>query len=679
MNSVTIALATRFRSSGPPLPRGGGRPCSRTVYLSLMNQTPVRQLSAIMFADIVGYTAMMQRSEADAVASRDRFREALADLVPRHNGTAIQHYGDGTLAIFLSAVEAATCALMIQRSMTAEPRVPLRIGLHVGDIVRDQEGVYGDGVNIAARVQALAVAGSVLVSERVAEEVKNHAGLQLAHLGEYRLKNVSQVVGVFAVVHDDIVVPAARDIEAGAPAERSVAVLPFLNMSGDPSKEFFSDGVSEEIINALAQLPGLKVTSRTSSFAFKGKNADVREIARTLDVGHVLEGSVRSSGTSVRVTAQLIDAKSGFHVFSEHWDRELEDIFVIQDEISEAIAGHLQTALTSVPAPDLRVAPRPDPEAYTRYLEGRHHWNSWSPEGALRSVELYHEAIEIDPTLAVAYAGIASSYVFLGAVGRLPGEVAYGKAQDAAARALSMEPDSSEAEVALALTALFYEWNRDRAVRHFERALALGPGSATVHHYRGMGYSILHRHSLAIAALRTAVDLDPLSPAINNELARVLISAGQPEEALVQIERTLEIAPSFRSALEIKAMIHWVLNDVTSAIEAIRAYGSHSPSPFAGAAVLGYLLARSGDAAGAQEQHRLLQERARVEPEISIDVDFAIWHLGVREHELALNWLEKAVDSRAPGVIFAWSVPLWDELVDHPRFKAVGERVGLWG
>jgi TolB-like protein/tetratricopeptide (TPR) repeat protein len=645
-----------------------------------MNQSPVRQLSAIMFADIVGYTAMMQQSEAHAVASRDRFRGVLTGLVPKHHGTVVQHYGDGTLAIFPSAVEATTCALKIQRSMTTEPRVPLRIGLHVGDIVRDHEGVYGDGVNLAARVQALAVGGSVLVTERVAEEVKNHAELPLVRLGQYRVKNVSHVVGVFAVADDAIVVPTAQDIEADAPAERSVAVLPFVNMSGDPAREFFSDGVSDEIINALAQLPGLKVTSRTSSFAFKGTNADIREIASTLDVGHVLEGSVRASGNRVRVTAQLIEADSGFQVFSENWDRELEDVFVIQDELSRAIAGHLQSALAGVPAatPSLTPRPTPDPEAYTLYLEGRHYWNMWSPEGALRSIELYRQAIRMDPGLAPAQAALASSYVFLGAVGRLPAEVAYGEAQAAARVALSLEPDSSEAEVALALTALLYEWNRDRADRHFDRALALGPGSATVHHYRGISYSVLRRHSLAVAALHEARDLDPLSPAIGNELARTLLVAGQPEEALVQVERTLELAPSFRSALESKAMIHWALEDVAGAIDAIRAYRSNSPSPFAGAALLGYLLARSGDADSALEQHRLLEERERVEPETSLHVDFAVSHLGMRQYELALNRLEKAVDSRSAAVIFARSMPVWEEVSDHARFKALEERIGLW-
>jgi len=244
--------------------------------------------------------------------------------------------------------------------------------------------------------------------------------------------------------------------------------------------------------------------------------------------------------------------------------------------------------------------------------------------------------------------------------------------------ALSVQADSSEAEAALGLTALFYEWNRHRADRHFERALALGPGSATLCHYRGMCYSILGRHSLAIAAMETAVDLDPLSPSINSELARTLLSAGQPEQALIQVERTLELDPAFRTALEIKALIHWALNDVDGAIDAILEYRSHSPSPFAGAGVLSYLRARSGDATAAREEHQLLEERERVEPRTFLDVDFAISHLGMRQYESAFRRLRKAIESRSASVIFAWSMPLWDEVADHAQFKALGERIGLW-
>ncbi len=642
-----------------------------------------------MFADIVGYTAMMQRNEQDAVASRNRFRELLGECTARHGGEAVQHYGDGTLSVFPSAVEAAECALAVQRGLREE--VPLRIGLHVGDIVRDDEGVYGNGVNVAARVQALAAPGSILVTDRVEEEVRNHATLELARLGERRLKNVERPVTVFAIVDDGIVVPDANGLSAGAPSVRSVAVLPFVNMSADPEREFFSDGISEEIINRLAQSPDLKVTSRTSSFAFKGRTVDIREIAHTLDVRHVLEGSVRSSGRRVRVTAQLIDAESGFHVFSENWDRDVEDVFVIQDEVAGAIAASLPAVLTDPsarraesgertavrPAPARNPSPL-DPVAYDLYLRGRHHWNQWSPEGALKSIELYRRAIDEDPHLAAAHAGLASSYTFLGAIGRLPSVEAYGEARTAALRALASEPDSAEAEVALGLIALFHEWNAERAERHLDRALALSPGLATVHHYRGMFFTILGRHSAAVAALQRAVELDPLSPPINADLARALMCSGELDAALEQIALTLGIAPTFRSVIETKAITLWMSGDAEAALAAVNAYRALSPTPFAGAAILGYMKARMGDLTGAIEQHQRLEERERTRPGVSLDLDYSVLYLGMRKFEWALNRLEKAADSRAGGVVFVVSNPLWGELDEYPRFREIRKRIGLW-
>ncbi len=656
-----------------------------------MSDRLVRRLSAIMFADIVGYTAMMQKSEQTAVDNRNRFRRLLAECTSRHGGEAVQHYGDGTLSVFPSAVEATECALAVQRGMRAAPEVPLRIGLHVGDVVRDREGVYGNGVNIAARVQALAAPGSILLTDRVADEVRSHSALELVRLGKRRLKNVERPVTLFAVADEQIVVPDPDDLPAPGAAGPSVAVLPFVNMSGDPEREFFADGISEEIITRLAASPDLKVTSRTSSFAFKGKPTDVREIARTLDVRHVLEGSVRTSGRRVRVTAQLIDAESGFHVFSENWDRDLEDVLVIQDEIADAIAVSLHAVLASGAAgdPDARDGTpaggdpgrdtaRPDPEAYDLYLQARHHWNRWSPEGALRSIELYRRALDQDEGLALAHAGLASSYTFLGAIGRLPSVDAYREAQAWALRALATDPASAEAEIALGLTALFYEWNAERAERRLERALALSPGLAAVHHYRGMTYTILGRHAAAVAALERAVELDPLSPPVNGDLARALMCAGQLEAALEQIEKTLAIAPSFRSVIETKALTLWMAGDAEGALAAVDAYRALSPAPFAGAAILGYIRARMGDIAGALEQHQRLEERERTRPGKSLDLDFAVLYLGMRKFEWSLGRLEKAADSRAGGVVFVVSNPLWRELADHPRFRQILERIGLW-
>lgn len=639
----------------------------------------VRQLSAVMFADIAGYTATMQRSEIEAVAQRDRFRAALADFIADYNGVVVQHYGDGTLSIFQSAVEATMCGLMVQRSMTVPPQVPLRIGLHSGDIVRDAEGVYGDGVNVAARVQALAVPGSVLISDRVAEAVKNHAELALNHLGEYELKNVARPMGILAVVDDTIIVPTQDDLRA-ARSRRAVAVLPFVNQSDDPSQDFFSEGISEDVINCLAQIPALKVTSRTSSFAFKRSDVDLREIARRLDVGHVLEGSVRTAGSHVRVTAQLVEATSGFQVFSHRWDRELNDVFAIQDELSAEIAHHLQEAFAGEERePWAETRAGPDPRAYSLYLEGRHHGNAWSPEGALRSVGLYEQATEVDPAMAVAYAAMSTSLVFLGMVGRLHPEAAHTRAKSAALRALELQPSSYEAEAALALTAFFYDWEGDQADLHFERAIRLGPGSAIVHQYRGLCYSILGRHSLAIGAMETALDLDPLSASINNELARVLVAARDYEAALIQVERTLELAPAFRSARELKSIALWHLERRDAAIETMLEYRSQATSSYAGAAFLSYMYARTGDYEAASREFARLEDRERAGSGTALNIDFAISHLGFGRRQAAFDRLGQELANKSAGLIFASSMPIWREVETDPRFEAILDEIGLWG
>ena len=649
--------------------------------LRRMEQRGVRQLAAIMFADIEGYTALMQRSEAEAMEWRRRFRDALARSLEHYRGEAVQHYGDGTLSVFRSAVDATSCALEVQVAMRSDPPVPLRIGIHLGDIVRDQEGVYGDGVNIAARVQALAPSGAVLLTDRVAEQVKNHRHVALADLGTHRLKNVERPVMVFAVADDRLETPDRDSFDPAAASSHSVAVLPFASMSGDPDNEYFCDGITEEIINSLAQLPDLKVTSRTSSFAFKGRNIDVREIAGTLDVRYVLEGSVRRSGRRIRVTAQLIDAASGFHEYSKTWDREIEDVFAIQDEIAEAIARHTADAFVETGGEEVsRIHSHSvtTPEAYAAYLHGLHEWNKWSPESALRAVRLYRNALELDPGLAAAHAGTATAYAFLGILGRVPPSDAHLQAMTAASRALGIDPDSSEAEVTLGLTALFFEWNAERAESHFARALRLSPGSAVVHHYHGMYHGILGHHGLALAALQTALELDPLNPPINSDYANALLRAGQHEEALRQIRHTQDIAPQFRAAVEVEGIIHWMMGDLERAEAAIHRYRELSPSPFAGASFLGYMRARSGDMPGALEQHQRLEERERVEPGTALDMDFAMLYVGMRKYEWALGRLEKAVDSRAAMVVFVGWNPAWAELADHPRFKAIKRRIGLW-
>ncbi len=310
-------------------------------------QKNIRQLAAVMFTDMVGYTALMQEDEQKAKKNRDRHRKVLESLVQNHHGIILQYYGDGTLCVFNSAIEAVECATEIQQELQKEPKIPLRVGLHVGDIVYSDDGVYGDAVNIASRIETLATPGCVLISGKVFDEIKNHPSMPAKSLGEFDLKNVKRPVRVFALQNEGLNVPVRDDLKL-KPREsaKSIAVLPFVNMSTDAENEYFSDGITEELLNALTKVDGLQVTSRTSSFAFKDKNLDVREIGSKLAVTSVLEGSVRKAGKRVRITAQLINTSDGFHVWSEVYDRELEDIFAVQDEIAKQISNKLREKLS---------------------------------------------------------------------------------------------------------------------------------------------------------------------------------------------------------------------------------------------------------------------------------------------------------------------------------------------
>src|SRR5258706_4327857 len=302
-----------------------------------------RQLAAIMFTDIEGYTAIMQQDEKKALLLKDRHRFIVESEHKKFNGSIIQYYGDGTLSIFTSAVQAVECALIMQQFFCQQPNVPVRIGLHVGDIIMNDGDIFGDGVNLASRVESLGMAGCVLISDKVNDELRNHPELKTLSMGSYQFKNIAREVEVFALDHEGVIKPVpdslkGKTVEKKQPVsnqhfllKKSIAVLPFVNMSNDPEQEYFSDGMAEEILNSLSHLKNLNVAGRTSTFQFKGKNIDLRQLGKKLGVNTVLEGSVRKHGNRLRVTAQLINVEDGFHLWSERYDREIDDILAIQD------------------------------------------------------------------------------------------------------------------------------------------------------------------------------------------------------------------------------------------------------------------------------------------------------------------------------------------------------------
>ena len=650
----------------------------------------LRQLTAIMFTDMVGFTALMQEDEHRAKRHRDRQRQVLERSVARFDGRVLQYYGDGTLSVFQSAVSAVEVAIAIQEALRAgtEP-IPLRIGIHSGDVVHDEHGVFGDGVNVASRIQGLGVPGSVLVSGKVFDEIKNQPGIRTRALGSFSLKNIKHPMRVYAVANKGLEIPPETALRPDRMTQaRSIAVLPFVNMSSDPENEFFSDGVTEEIINALTRVNGLQVTARTSSFAFKRRNEDIRSIADTLGVTHVLEGSVRRAGNRVRVTAQLICAKDGYHMMSEVYDGALDDIFALQDRVAREIVTHLADRLAPVPTSEAREGSERlvrghshDSEAYAEYLRGRFAFARWSPQTAREAIEHYDRSIELDPECALPYAGLAKAYAFLGAVSHLPGEDAYTKAEAAAKRALELEESAGEAHGAMAVVQLFRHHDWDAAYRSFQKSLSLIPGSAEIHQLYAMYLRALGDVEGSLAESRAALDLDPLSTSIRHAYAEALLAAGDLDEAEAELKRVLAADPSFRAAVETLGITRISRGDLEGALEYFESLPHRAGHRFAGAAVRGYAYALLGRTEDAHEMLRLLEQREATDPDVSLALDKALIHQGLGNYDEMFSWLDEAVDQYAGGVVFIGASWFWfrDEVRGDPRFEALLRRIGFPG
>ncbi len=636
-----------------------------------------RRLAAIMFTDMVGYTRLMQRDEYLAKSLRDRHRAVLQKEIPDHAGEILQFYGDGTLSIFPSSIQAVKCALKIQSQLQQEPKIPLRIGLHAGDIVYDEEGVYGDGVNIASRIESLAHPGSVLFSSKVMDDVKNQKDLDAKNLGEFLLKNVDAPVKVYALANSPLVVPKVEGMKGkGERIKKSLAVLPFVNMSIDPENEYFSDGITEEILNALARVKELKVTARTSSFAFKGKILDVREVANQLNVDHILEGSVRKSGNRVRITAQLITAHDGFHMWSENFDRELEDIFTVQDEIAAKIAEALTERLFDRPKRTPKGNSTTDNlEAYNLYLKGNFYWKKWSPEGVRKSIGFFEEAMKLDPDFSLPHSGLASAYVFMGITGNMKGE-AFIKAKKAAEKAIALDGQHDGANLAMGMIKFMYERKPKEARKYFNRALKLNPGSAEGHHYYALFLSYIGEIDQALDEIEVAHQLDPLSVIILGSSAEIHFFAGFNQEAIKRYHQALELEPNYRSAWESIGWVYAQENKYRQALKAFKRYQKMTGSKHKGLTGMAYTLGRLGRIDEVQECIRLLEERKLMDHDIILDMDFAMVYAGLRNWDKVYQHVKAALEANM-GALFLNVHPMWEEMRQMSRFRDLLNKHGL--
>lgn len=766
--------------------------------LSRKHESNQGKLAAIMFTDMVGYSATTQKNESLARELLSTHRQMLRSVFPAFGGKEIGTIGDGFFLEYTSALDASRCACEIQKKMheyngsvLEEKRIYLRIGVHLGDVVYLENNVQGDGVDIAARIAPLAEPGGVCISEDIARQIRNKIEMPLLKLGKAQLKNIQLPVDIYrialpwekqrvpaserfifslrrkgvrwtaaGIVAGTIMIalyitfqkfeklpplatdtpdtseqkksdvsrsssatienksdsdtkknpttivkrkkeePGGQSKEKEVPASATsavaipaaggklppaqtesassgfrVAVLPFSNISPDVKDEYFADGMTEELISTLSRIQGLRVIARTSVMQYKGVNRSVAEIGAELNVKAVLEGSVRKAGNKLRIGVQLIDAASQEHLWSEEYDRELTDVFVIQGNVAQRVAEALQVQLLTGEKQQLGKSWTENLEAYTLYLRGRFYWNKRSPPDLLQSVEYFKKAAQKDPHYALAYAGLADAYTLLGNYYVLPPIDAYPKAKTAALKALEIDESLAEAHTSLAFALMHFDWDWVTAEREFKRAIELNPSYAMGVSWYAYFLTVTGRFDEAVVLRKRAQALDPLSVVVSSDVGLTLYFARKYDETIEQFRTTLASDPSFYGAYIPlgAALLHTQrFNEAIVAFKKAKTFSQNHPIP---SAALAYAYAVSGkreEALKIAGDLKKLSAKSYVSP-----YWIGIIYVGLGDNNAAFEWLEKGIATHDGSMIFLKVEPILDRLRSDGRFIELLAKIGL--
>jgi len=550
-----------------------------------------RQLAAIMFTDIVGYTALMGRDEQKAFELLDKNRQIQKPIIEKNNGRWIKELGDGVMASFNTASDAVSAAIQIQQACNSSKEFQLRIGIDLGEVVFENNDVFGDGVNIASRIQALAPPGGIWISEAVHHNVANKNNIETVFIKNETLKNVKDPVHIFQVKAEGVAAPVpVANIEnknlnykltkiknllfiagfiiiviavyfiynyfqnnttvpvgniSAETIDKSIAVLPFVNMSDDKEQEYFSDGLSAELLNLLSKISELKVIGRTSSFSFKGRNEDLRIIGEKLGVAHILGGSVQKDGNQIRVTAQLIRTADGRNLWSDKYDRHLEGIFKLQDEIANAVVKQLKLKLLTTTD---TTTSSTNTEAYNLMLQGNYFAEKRDKVNTAKAIDLYLQAIVIDSLDHRVWAALAQGLSIQASWGWIDPHEGYEKVRGAATKSIFLKQDQAEAYRILGDMNMYYEWDWEGAENKFNKALNSEPRNPDLLRSMGSLTRILGRLDESFRWLKKSADLDPLKPITYFHLGFQQIYANHLEDAIVTYKKILELNPQFPMA-----------------------------------------------------------------------------------------------------------------------------------
>jgi TolB-like protein len=533
-----------------------------------------RRISAILAADVVGYSRLMGADDEGTLAQLKAHHNALVEpKIREHRGHVVRTTGDGLLVLFASVVEALRCAIEIQRGMSKrnarvapEKRIAFRMGINVGDVIIDGVSVHGDGVNVAARLEALADIGGICVSRRVQEDAHGTIDVSFEDTGEQQLKNIARLVHTYRVRLEGTAVAAPA-----LPNKPSIAVLPFTNMSGDPDQDYFADGIVEDITTALSRVSALFVIARNSSFTYKGRAVDVIRVGRELGVRYVLEGSVRKAGAQVRVSGQLIDASTGAHLWADRMDGGLDDIFALQDRITTNVVGAILPMLQQAEIKRAQRKPTGSLDAYDFYLRGMAKVHQWTREGIGEALGLFYEAIKLDPEYGSAYGMAAWCYLRRKSDGWMTDRVQEtNEAARLARRAAQFGKDDAVALSRAGFTLAFVISDLDSGADLVERAVLLNPNLAEAWYFSSRVKVLLDEPEVAIEHAGRAIRLSPLDPLtflMQYSMALAHFHAGRYEEAGSWAEKARRANANFLPAIRIGAASYALAGSLTKARE----------------------------------------------------------------------------------------------------------------
>src|SRR5437879_310736 len=614
-----------------------------------------RRLTAILAADVVGYSRLMGANESGTVTALETLRsDFINPKIGEHQGRIVKLTGDGMLVEFPSVLNAVACAAEVQRGVRdrnkgvpPDRRIEFRIGVNVGDVIVQGEDILGDGVNVAARLESIAPPGGITISGSARDHLGNRLDLTFEDMGEQTLKNIERPVRVYRVILDRAAAQARGSPDGAHQLEKpSIAVLPFNNMSGDPEQEYFSDGITEDIITDLSNISGLFVVARNTAFTYKGKPVKVQQVAQELGVRFILEGSVRKAGSRVRVTGQLIHGKDGGHVWAARFDRDLTDIFAIQDEITHAIVEQLKVKLLPQEKKSIKQTPTDNVEAYTFYLRGRQFIERRSKAYYQLARQMFAKAVELDPLYARAYAGIADCDSFLFLHYHVD-NVAIDDILATSATALALDSDLAEAHASRGL-ALSLEKRYDEATEEFEQAIALDPHSFEGHYFYGRACFTQGKLERAAALFERVAQVKP-----DDYQALIL---------LIQIYRSLGRDADAKSAAQ---------RGVERAEKDLILHPDNPRSAYLGAAALVTL----GDNDRAREW---LSRALAIEPhDIWTQYNAACIYTNLGDIERALDVLESVLPHAGYELKHGWIKhdSDLDPLRNHPRFQKILESI----